>query len=75
MSKNHPENLEELCDYILEYQDDIYVREKVDGQWGAFALSGLPPKLAIAHVLRFIKEGRTPARLLRDNEPREESSD
>jgi len=52
--------LEELCDYILENAERIYVRERVDGKWGAYALTELPPKLAIKHALRFIKEGIIP---------------
>ena len=55
-----PMTLEELCDYILENAERIYVREKVDSKWGAYALTELPPKLAIKHALRFIKEGIIP---------------
>ena len=55
-----PMTLEELCDYILENAERIYVREKVNGKWGAYALTELPPKLAIKHALRFIKEGIIP---------------
>ena len=32
-----PMTLEELCDYILENAERIYVREKVNGKWGAYA--------------------------------------
>jgi len=55
-----PMTLEEFCDYILENAERIYVREKVEGKWGAYALTELPPKLAIKHALRFIKEGIIP---------------
>ena len=55
-----PMMLEELCDYILENAERIYVREKVEGKWGAYALTELPPKLAIKHALRFVKEGIIP---------------
>ena len=60
-----PETMEELCDYILLYKGDIYVREQVDGKWGAFALSELPASKALGHALRFVKEGRVPTRILR----------
>lgn len=27
-----PESLEALCDYIVKYADNIYVREQIDGK-------------------------------------------
>ena len=63
-----PMTLEELCDYILENAERIYVREKVEGKWGAYALTELPPKLAIKHALRFIKEGIIPCVVKEEDE-------
>jgi len=39
-------------EYIEQWADDIYVREQVDGKWGTYALSELPPKLAMRHAMR-----------------------
>ena len=58
-----PETLDELCDYITTHAGTIYVREQHNGRWGSFSLSELPGKVAIAHALRFIKEGRVPVRV------------
>jgi len=55
-----PRTLEELCDYIIENADRIYVRERLNGKWGSYSLTELPPKLAIKHALRFVKERRIP---------------
>lgn len=53
----------ELANYISLYKDSIYVREQVDGEWGAYSLTELPANLAIDHALRFIQEQRIPARI------------
>jgi len=63
-----PETLEELCDYIAEYSDAIFVREQVNGKWGSYSLRELPSELALKHALRFVKEGRVPVRILREAE-------
>lgn len=60
--------IEELCDYIAEYAGYIFVREQIDGKWGSYSLTELPPAHAIEHALRFIKEGRVPVRLKTDEE-------
>jgi len=41
-----------LAVYIEVCGADIYVREAVDGKWGRYALSELPPKLAMRHAMR-----------------------
>lgn len=66
MTETMPRNLEELCDYIVKYADDIYVREQIDGKWGAYSLSEMPVKLALMHAMRLIKEGTVPHRIIRD---------
>jgi len=58
-------NTNDLCDYILKYAQDIYVREQINGKWGGYALTELPPQKAIEHTLRFIKEGHIPVRTKR----------
>lgn len=64
MSEERPESLEELCDYIVKYCDDIYVREIVDGKWGSYKLTELPPKVMLTNVMRWIKDGECPYRVL-----------
>jgi len=63
---NLPTSLDELCDYIIKYADDIYVREQIDGKWGAYVLSEMPTKLALKWAMTFIKEGRVPHRVIRE---------
>ena len=67
-----PRTVEDLCNYLLEYSDVIFVREQVKGKWGSYSLKELPSELALRHALRFIKEfvkgGRVPVRMLRENE-------
>ncbi len=60
--------IDELCDYIVENANRIYVRENVKGKWGSYALTELPAELAIQHALRFIKERRVPVVLIEGEE-------
>jgi hypothetical protein len=46
----------------------IYVREKVNEKWGSYSLVELPSELSITHVLRFIKEGTIPHRVISEEE-------
>jgi hypothetical protein len=62
------ESLGELCDYIERYAQHIHVSENIGGRAGEYALTELPTKLAIAHTLRIIRTGTTPARILTDAE-------
>lgn len=68
MEEDLPTSLDELCDYIVKYADDIYVREQIDERWGSYSLTEMPTKLALKHVMRFIKEGRIPHRIIRSEE-------
>ncbi len=61
-------SLDELCDYIVKYADDIYVREQIDGKWGSYSLVEIPTGMALKHAMRFIKEGRVPHRMIRSEE-------
>lgn len=61
----------DLLAYILEYQDVIYVREKVDGKMKTVALKNLDSKAKANKIARFLEEGIIPVRLLRDGEERE----
>jgi len=74
MEEDIPRNLEEFCDYIINYSDDIYVREQINGKWGSYALSELPTKLALKNIMVWIKEGMIPHRIIRKDEmkPRED---
>ena len=58
-----PETIDELCEYIVEYADEIYVREEIDGKWGTYLLAELPGQLAVKHALRFVVNGQVPCRL------------
>ena len=64
--ENSPKTLDELCEYIVKYADSIAVREKIDGKWGSYWLTELPVKLALKHAMRFIKEGRVPIIVLKE---------
>ena len=65
---NLPTSLDELCDYIVKYADDIYVREQINGKWSAHALSELPVVIALKHVMKWIKGGIVPHRIIRNDE-------
>ena len=62
------ESLDERCDYILKFCDDIYVEEEINGKWGKFRLSEIPAKLALKYAMTWIKEGTIPHRTKRDEE-------
>ena len=64
--ENSPKTLDELCDYIVKYANSIAVREKINGKWGSYWLTELPVKLALKHAMRFIKEGRVPVIVLKE---------
>lgn len=63
---DEPENLDELRFYIEKYRSDIYVREKINDNWGSYSLSELPNHLSKQHIDRFMNEGVIPIRILRD---------
>ena len=42
MGDDKIQSLEELCDYIVKYCEDIYVREQINGKWGSYSLAELP---------------------------------
>jgi len=52
LAKEQAQAAETDREYIEQWADNIYVREQVDGKWGAYALSALPPKLAMRHAMR-----------------------
>lgn len=62
-----PESLEALCDYIIKYADNIYIREQIDGKWGSYSLTEIPTKLALKWAMIFIKEGRIPYRIIEES--------
>lgn len=54
-----PANAAELmAQFIEEHAAEIIVREQIDGRWGSYALTELPPKLAIRHAMRFLIQHR-----------------
>jgi hypothetical protein len=59
-----PQTVNELCDYIEEHAESIYVREKIGDAWASFSLAEMDGKSAIRHAMKFIKERRTPVRVL-----------
>lgn len=60
--------LEELLAYIKRYESSIFVRDKVDGDWGAYSLAEISPESWGEKVGRFIQEGIVPVRVLSDEE-------
>lgn len=66
MEEDIPKSWDELCDYIIKYADDIYVRENIKGKWGSFALSEIPTMLALKHAIGWIKKGVVPHRIIRE---------
>ena len=75
MEHDEIETIADLCDYIIEHADNIFVRERVfsidypkQGKLDNYALTELPTKSAIKHALGFIKENRIPVRLLQKDE-------
>lgn len=68
MEDKLPETLDELCDYIVKYADNIYVREQIDGKWDSYSLTEIPTKLTLKWAMTFIKEGRVPYRIIKDEE-------
>ena len=62
------QSLKDLLAYILEYEDVIFVREKINGEWDAVALKDLEVKTKARHIWRFLDDGRIPARLKREGE-------
>ena len=68
MTEALPTSLNELCEYIVKYSDDIYVREQINGKWDSYSLTEMPTKLALVHVMGWIKEGKIPHRILRNEE-------
>jgi hypothetical protein len=60
MSKEQPKSIEELCNYIDEHKDKIYVREQIDNEWRSLSLTELSSDRAIHHALRFVAMGLIP---------------
>lgn len=50
--------------FCLEHADDIFVRERVNGVWGSYALADLPATAALGHVIRWAREGLLPHRVV-----------
>lgn len=67
--------MEELCDYIIQYAPDIFVRSQRKGQWGSYSLIDLPPQEAIRQALYFIKQRRVPIRVKKEEEREGEEKD
>jgi hypothetical protein len=64
-----PDTLAEFLWYCMEYQNEIFVREKdEEGRWGAFSLAQITPEQFGIHVARWIEEGRVPVRVKRESE-------
>ena len=57
-----PMTLEELCDYILENAERIYVREKVDGKWGSIRFNRASTQVGYKTCLTFRERGDYPIR-------------
>lgn len=62
------QSLEDLLAYILEYEDVIFVQEKIGEKCPIFALKDLDVKTKARHIWRFLDDGRIPFRLKREGE-------
>ena len=62
------QSLEDLLAYILEYEDVIFVREKINEKWDSVALKDLDVKTKARHIWRVLDDGRIPFRLKREGE-------
>ncbi len=62
------QSIEDLLAYILEFEDVIFVREKIGEKWDSVALKDLEIKTKARHIWRFLDDGRIPVRLKRDGE-------
>lgn len=63
METSEVKTVEQLANYISLNKGSIYVREQVNGKWGAYSLAELPTGLAIDHTCRFIQQGIVPVRI------------
>ena len=66
MKRQDIKTLDELEKYIEENRDVIYIREQVNGKWGAYNLNELSSELSETHIQRFLREGIIPVVLKRD---------
>lgn len=55
---------EDLVTYILTYQKEIFVREKVDDKWLPVPLSELSPRSMAQRMLGFLEQGIVPVRVI-----------
>jgi hypothetical protein len=67
-AQNTPAAIKTLPDYIERFADEIYVREQIDGEWGTYALTDLPVRLAIHHAMRLAADGYLPVRGRREGD-------
>jgi hypothetical protein len=51
---------EEFLGFCIQNAPSIFVREKIGGKWGSYSLSEMPGDFALAHVRRWMMEGRLP---------------
>jgi len=65
---SEPNTLLELLNYIETHAERIYVREPLNGRWGSYALTELPPHRAIHHAFDFLRRGVVPVRVTEDGE-------
>jgi hypothetical protein len=61
--------LDDLLDEIERHASEIFVREQINGRWGSYALTDMPPALAIKNAFNFIRRGAWPIRLKTPDEP------
>ena len=52
-----------LLQYIIKYQDYIFIRVEIDGKWGSHKLSKMPTSVSLPYIVRWLLEGITPARM------------
>lgn len=57
---------EDLIAYMLEHEDGIFFREKVDNKFECVALKDLSPRRKAQRILQFLNDGSIPVRIRRD---------
>ena len=64
MSSESQFSVKSLMVYIMKYEEDIFVRAKVEGKWQSIPLAEADPFVWAEYVYSWIERGIKPARVL-----------
>lgn len=59
---------EDLIAYMLEHEDGIFFREKVNDKFEVVAFKDLPSRRKAQRILQFLEDGSIPVRVRHDDE-------